>query len=167
MKLFTVMVCVSLFATHLDAQDNPIAPKDQEPPRFVVIKKVDKDAATITYEDRVADTESLTELSRKVNDPKQQIDAVIKLLGGDLNVNRELPFPLKTGKVYSADGSEVSPEDCLKRMSVGSIAIVSTTGKNIDSAYRKLLQKDAMILVPPVVKNVPKLPPPPKEAKKR
>jgi hypothetical protein len=150
----------------LEAQDRPTAP-DRGPPRFVVITKVEKNSATITYRDRVSDADSLTDLGEKLKGREQSLDAFLKLMGGDLNVPRDLPFPLKNGKVYTADGTELSPDESLKRLSAGSIAIVSTTGNNIDPAYRKLLQKDAIILAPRLVKDLPALPPPPKKEPKR
>jgi hypothetical protein len=168
MRVFTVMVCVTTLSLgRQEAQDKP-ATQDHGPPRFVVIAKVDKASATITYRDRVSDVDSLAELSEKLRGRKQpDMDAFLKLMGGDLNVPRDLSFALKKGKVYTVGGTELPPDESLKRLPPGSIAIVSTTGKNIDLAYRKVLQKDAIVLVPPRVRDLPALPPPPKKEPKR
>jgi len=167
MNVFTMMICISaLFGERVEVQEKTSGP-DRGPPRFVVIEKVDKATATVTYQDRVADLAALSELHEKMMEGKQPLDAFLKLMGDDLSVARDVPFPLKTGKVFTADGMELSPEESLKRLSPGSIAIVSTTGRNIDPAFQKLLQKDAIVLAPPVVKDIPRLPPAPRKKPKR
>jgi hypothetical protein len=164
MKHFTLLACgIAILSGQLAAEDRPGA-AELGPPRFVVVTRIDRNAATITYRDRVSDLRGLTELSEKLRRGKQpDEDALLKFLSQDLTVFRDVTFDLSKGQMYTAGGIELTPEQVLRQLSRGSVAVVSASGKNLDPAYRQLLQREAIVLVPPLVSDLPPLPPPPKK----
>ncbi len=54
---------------------------------------------------------------------------------------------LESAKFAEAGGKKINAADIAKRLDVGTVVVVSTDGKEIDSAYLKALAKDAIVIV--------------------
>jgi hypothetical protein len=57
--------------------------------------------------------------------------------------------PLDSAQVSEAGGKQLSREDILKRVAVGTIVVISADGKPVDPAYLKTLANDTLVIVSP------------------
>jgi hypothetical protein len=54
---------------------------------------------------------------------------------------------LRGAEYYNAKGEKVKQEDALKRLTPGTIVLVSADGRKVDPAYLRIIKDDTLILV--------------------
>ena len=87
-------------------------------------------------------------------------------------------FPVKDGKVQTADGKKLTAAEALKRLKAGTPIVISADGNPVSPGYLAIFQPDTIVLIreasaaatpaagpasPPVVPAVPAVPPPAKK----
>jgi hypothetical protein len=68
----------------------------------------------------------------------------------------ERALPLKSLRVFDAAGKELKPAEARKRLTPGKMVLRATDSKPLAPAYRKVLARDALILVPAAGKPGPR-----------
>jgi hypothetical protein len=67
-------------------------------------------------------------------------------------------FSLSDGKVFDIEGHQLDAEAVKQRLRPGGTVLVSTSGKKVDPAYLRIIEKTAVILVHPPGPPGPALP---------
>jgi hypothetical protein len=67
-------------------------------------------------------------------------------------------FSLREGKVFDVEGHQLDAEAVKKRLVPGGTVLVSTSGKRVDPAYLRIIEKTMVILVHPPFQPAPPLP---------
>jgi hypothetical protein len=137
-------------ATCGQAQDRHVVP-EATPPRFVSVIEVKGEV--VVYRDFLG--LSVTPKAADRQDHKGLIPA--NPYPGPM-IACAVEFSLKDGEVYEAGGGRLDAEAVKRRLVVGATVLVSTSGKKVDPAYLRIVEKGSLILVPPVPPTGPPLP---------
>jgi hypothetical protein len=67
-------------------------------------------------------------------------------------------FSIREGKVFDVEGHQLDAEAVKKRLVPGDTVLVSTSGKRVDPAYLRIIEKTAVVLVHQLFQPAPPLP---------
>jgi len=54
---------------------------------------------------------------------------------------------VRSAEVFEAGGTKLKSDDVLKRVTAGTVVVMSADGKKVDPAYLRLLAKDTLVIV--------------------
>jgi len=139
--MFAIVLC----AAAVSADPEPYALK--EPPRLVLVKlEGDQLVTRIT----VAETVPVTKKVEVNNNGKIEVREVTEYVTRMRLVTQA--WDLKKVKVTTAGGKKLDLDSVKKGLANPQVVVVSGDGKPIDEAYLKVLDKDAIVIVPEAAK---------------
>lgn len=150
LRIFLVSSLVPFVTTAAQAQDKPALPVGL-PPRIVSILRVEGDL--VVYRDFL-----YVALMPKVPGRLRPGELAPALAAAGPAIPCAVEFPLKEGEVYDAEGNRLEVQEARKRLAAGSLVLVSASGKKVDPAYLRIIDKAALILVPPLPPPGPRPP---------
>jgi len=113
------------------------------PPRFVLVKlQGDKLVHRTTVTEFVPVTKEI-----EVDDNGKKVKKQITEYQTRLR-QVEVTFDPKKAAIATAGGKKLNLDDLKKRLARPQVVVVSGDGKAVDEAYLKLLDKDAIVIVP-------------------
>lgn len=139
------MIAIVLCALAVSADVEPQAPK--APPRLILVK-LDGDRLV----SRVTVTE-VVPVTRKVEVNNNGKIEVREVTAYETRL-RVVEHAIETKKatITTAGGKKLSLDDLKKRLAKPQVVVVSGDGKPIDEAYLKVLDRDAIVIVPEAAK---------------
>jgi hypothetical protein len=152
------MTCKSLYGGFLLAVLGAISRADDKsglpadsPPRIVSVVGVKGDV--VSYRDFL----SMSVIPKASGRPRPG-ELTPALPSSGPMIARAVEFSLREGKVFDVDGQQLGAEAAKKRLVPGGTVLVSTSGKRVDPAYLRIIEKAAVILVHPPAPPGPPLP---------
>jgi hypothetical protein len=116
------------------------------PPAFALVTDVNKDKNIVKVQ--FASNELVPEFAEAaVERGGQKVKERVLVHRSQLRLV-EAELALKSLRVLDAAGKEVRGEELLKRLTPGTMVLRQTDALPVDPAYRKLLSRDALILMP-------------------
>jgi hypothetical protein len=115
-------------------------------PRFGVITAINKDRGVFEITEKI--TSAVKEQRTVVifGDQKH-LQPVVKFVIATLRYR----YSLDNSPVYSVDGKKIKDIEAVDRLQVGRAVVLSSDGKMVGPRYRNALDRDTLILIPPVV----------------
>jgi hypothetical protein len=126
------------------------------------VEEIDKKAGEVTFS-RVLSQMVPREIEREVvRDGKKERVKETMLVPEFRTILYK--YRLKDAQAYDGAGKKLDADDVWKYLAVGTPVLVSSDFRPVDAAYFKLLNKDALVLVPAVPPPPTKLTPGPKDS---
>ena len=123
------------------------------PPEFVMVSRVNEDAGNVYLRSlRTVPVTVMKTVESVVGGEKRRVTVPVTEYRTEVV---EQALPLKSLRVFDAAGKELKPAEARKRLTAGKMVLRATDSKPLAPAYRKVLARDALILVPPAGKPAP------------
>ena len=116
------------------------------PPRLVALSKVDREAVAFTitetrYVPVVVQKEVQVNVGGMIQKQKVNVTEHVAQLV-------EVPQSLKGAKVQTAGGQKLTVEEALKKLSPGSLVLLSVDNNPVDPAYLRVFKEEVLVIVP-------------------
>ena len=155
-RSFTASVMLVAFACQAWSQEGATFPQGPSP-RFLVVHSVDKDVQQFTYYDFVQKvrlrTKEVTETSVSGPDIKNLKRVVVVEYAEHYDEAVLKRVQLRDFQIADATGKKVPEQQFWQQLKSGSVILMSTNGKMVDSAYLRAVRPDTLIIVPTAASN--------------
>jgi len=118
-------------------------------PRFGVVTVIDKERGVFVITEKMTIAVKEHRAFVILGDERKE-QPVVKFI----IATTQYRYSLEESPVYDVDGKKVKKEDALERLQVGRAVVLSSDGRVVDPRYRIAMQKDTLILIPPVVQQL-------------
>jgi hypothetical protein len=142
------MILITLLTSGATAQDATKTPAGP-PPTMIVVSSIDPSGALLSKQ--------LTTRAIPVAEDRVVIEAGI-MKKVTVTTYKYVPeerhnkYVLKDLEIYDVKGEKVKQEAALKRLTPGTVVLLSTNGQKVDPAYLRIVKEDTLILVQPAPK---------------
>ena len=148
-----VVVLLPATGAFVPTPDKPAPALTGLPPVIHAVTNVDPVKGVVLVEKTV-----LVELKAVEARPEVFLEPYQELIQPETVRQESAVFPVKDGKVQTANGKDLSAAEALKRLKAGMPILTSADGNPVSPGYLAIFQPDTIVLIPPG-QAVP-LPPP-------